>query len=85
MFAKESIDGFYLSYVTKRGGSAVNIDIVNVRGFQTGFIDSLFHHVDSSYAVRVRSSNMIGVSCEAGTCQLCIDACAPGPGMAKLL
>src|SRR5690606_16608370 len=52
VFAEESQNGFYLSDVTKRCGSAVHIDIVNVRGLKAGFIDSLFHHVDSSHAVR---------------------------------
>ncbi len=58
----------------------MRIDIVNIRRFQTGIIQSITHGPEAAIAVLCRGGDMMGIAGHSITCYFGIDGGPPGPG-----
>src|SRR5688572_15397814 len=68
MFPKDLLNGPDFSYVAKRSGCSVSIDVIYFLWCYTGFFQCVVHDFRNSCALRMRSGNVIGV-CRHSTTQ----------------
>ena len=82
---KDLLDSLCLRDITDMGGSAMNIDVVNILRLQSSVLQGVLHHELGTQTLRVRSGDVMGIGTHTSTYHLTIDLRTTSFGMLQLL